>query len=86
MYNLGIVRGMGATISTDESDSYLVRVITCGTAFTWELCRGDGQLVIERSSRTFPTRLEAFFDSARNASTLALGSPQSFFSVERIPA
>ena len=59
----------------DKNDSYLVRVTGCGVAsgsFTWELCRGDGLLVIQRSTKTFPTRVEALFDSAQNAAVLAL--------------
>lgn len=64
-----------------ENDNYLVRVISCGDAsklFTWELCRGDARLVIQRSSKGFRTRVEALFDSAQNATELALGPAQDF--------
>jgi hypothetical protein len=55
-----------------ENDSYLIRVISPKEAaglFIWELCR-DGGPVVQRSPKTFPTRVEALFDSARNASVL----------------
>lgn len=59
-----------------ETDSYVVRVTSLADAvgvFTWELCRGDGLLVLQRSTKTFPTRVEALFDSAQIAALLALG-------------
>lgn len=57
------------------NDKYLVRVATIAGAtgsFVWEICQGDGLAVIKRSTTTFPTRVEALLDSARNASALAL--------------
>jgi hypothetical protein len=60
-----------------ENDNYVVRVTSLVNAaglFTWELCRGDGLLVLQRSTKSFPTRVEALFDSAQNATLLALGA------------
>jgi hypothetical protein len=57
--------------------SYLVRVRSradAGDSFAWELCNGDGQLVLQRSTKSFPTRVEALFDSAQNAALFALGN------------
>jgi hypothetical protein len=66
-----------------SNENYLVRVTPLANAaaglFTWELCRGDDLLVIQRSPRTFPTRLEALFDSAQNAAVLEFGAISSFF-------
>ncbi len=59
------------------NDSYVVRVTSPANAagsFTWELCRGDGLLVLQRSTKAFPTRLEALFDSAQNATLWAIGA------------
>jgi len=56
-------------------DNYLVRVTGLAGAtgsFIWEVCRGDGLLVLQRSTKAFPTRVEALLDSARSAATLAL--------------
>ena len=56
-------------------DNYLVRVTGLAGAtssFIWEVCRGDGLLVLQRSTKTFPTRVEALLDSARSTATLAL--------------
>jgi hypothetical protein len=66
------------------NDSYLVRVKNLADvagSFTWEVCRGDGLLVLLRSTKTFPTRVEALFDSAQNAAVLALATVQSPSSV-----
>lgn len=57
-----------------NNDSYLVRVKSragVADAFIWEVCRGDSLLVFQRSTKTFPTRIEALFDSAQNAAALA---------------
>jgi hypothetical protein len=62
-----------------ENDSYIVRVMgvaNAGGLFTWELCRGDSPTVLQRSTKTFATRIEALFDSAQNAAVLALGAIQ----------
>ena len=56
-------------------DNYLVRVTGFAGAaglFIWEICQGDGVLVLQRSTKTFPTRVEALFDSTRGAAVLAL--------------
>jgi hypothetical protein len=58
-----------------EDDSYLVRVTTLAGAtgsFIWEVCRGDALQVLQRSTRAFPTRVEALFDSAQSAALLVL--------------
>jgi hypothetical protein len=60
-----------------ENDNYVVRVRSLTSAsglFIWELCRGDGLLVIQQSTKTFPTRVEALFDSVQNTTSLALGT------------
>jgi hypothetical protein len=67
------------TMSTFANDSYLVRVKSLADvtdSFTWELCQGDGLLVIQRSTKAFPTRVEALFDSVQNTTSLALGATQ----------
>jgi len=56
-------------------DSYLVRVTGLAGAtglFIWEICRGDGGLVLLRSTKGFPTRIEALLNSAQGAAALAL--------------
>jgi hypothetical protein len=56
-----------------ERDGYLIRVTSpkeAGGLFIWELCHGDDGPVVQRSLKAFPTRVEALFDSARNASAL----------------
>ena len=58
-----------------ESDTHLVRVTNvAGDAgsFIWEICRGDGLLVLQRSTKTFPTLIQALLDSAQSAVVLAL--------------
>lgn len=55
------------------NDTYLVRISGVAGAtdqFIWEICRGDGLLVLHRSTKTFPTRLEALFDAAQGALAL----------------
>lgn len=62
-------------LENDEKDKYLVRVTSLAGvtgSFIWEVCRGDGLLVLQRSTKTFPTRVEALFDSAQNIAVLAL--------------
>lgn len=57
------------------NDSYLVRITSVANAaglFTWELCRGDRLEVIHRSTKAFPTRTEALFDSAQSAAVSTL--------------
>jgi hypothetical protein len=61
-------------------NDYLVRVtILAGAAglFIWEVCRADGLLVIQRSKKSFPSRLEALLDSAQECAALALETLQS---------
>jgi hypothetical protein len=56
-------------------EGYLVRVTSLAGAtglFIWEICRGDGTQVIQRSTKGFPTRFEALLDSAQGAAALAL--------------
>src|SRR6185312_4598292 len=77
---LGIMGRLGAPISMCKNDSYLVRVTSLADSadsFTWEVCKGDPLLVLQRSTRTFPTRVEALFDSASKAFLLAFGPEQS---------
>lgn len=57
------------------NDNYVVRVTSLAGAaglFIWEICHGDGLMVLQRSAKAFPTRVEALFDSAQNATALAL--------------
>jgi hypothetical protein len=63
-----------------ENDTYLVRITSIAGAtssFIWEICRGDGLLVLQRSTKAFPTRLEALFDAAQSATSLVLGTINS---------
>jgi hypothetical protein len=64
-----------------SNDSYVLRVTSLVNAaagsYTWELCRGDD--VIQRSPRSFATRVEALFDSAQNAAVLEFGAIPSPF-------
>jgi hypothetical protein len=60
-----------------ENDDYLVRVKSftkAGSRFTWELCRGDGLLVLQRSPKVFSTRIEALFDAAQYSAVLVFGA------------
>jgi hypothetical protein len=55
------------------NDSFLVRITTLAGAtgsFIWEVCSGDGLLVLQRSTKTFSTRVEALFDSAQSTARL----------------
>lgn len=70
---------METPIRMYENDTYVVRVTSSPNAsgrFTWEFCRGDDLSVLQQSTKTFPTRIEALFDSAQNAAALALGAGQ----------
>jgi hypothetical protein len=61
------------------NDDYVVRVSSLAGAaglFIWEICRGDGLAVLQRSTKTFPTRVEALFDSAQSATILTLDMAQ----------
>jgi len=73
----------------DENDDYLVRVKALTNdagLFTWEICSGDGLLVLQQSPNTFPTRVEALFDSAQKAAVLKLGAmPAHFLSSRAFP-
>ena len=54
---------------------YLVRITRRGPeaeAFGWHICHIDDSDVIQRSAKTFPTRVEALLDSVRVAASLAL--------------
>jgi hypothetical protein len=69
-------------IASGADDSYLVRITRVGAAaspFIWEICSHDGVLVLLRSMKTFPTRIEALFDATASAARLELsagdGSP-----------
>jgi hypothetical protein len=56
------------------NDSYLIRVVGLAGAtgsFIWEVCRGDGLAVVDRSKQSFPTRLEALLDSVKAGTALA---------------
>ena len=60
-------------------DSYFVRVTSLVGAtglYIWEVCRGDGAVVIERSAKGFPTRVEALLSSAQGAAVVALETLQ----------
>ncbi|HEY2875421.1 MAG TPA: hypothetical protein VGJ56_26070 [Reyranella sp.] len=62
-----------------QNDDYIVRVTgLAGSAgsFIWEICLGDGPRVLHRSTKTFPTRVEALFDSAQNAIALVFDVAQ----------
>jgi hypothetical protein len=56
-------------------DGYLVRVVgLTGAAgsFIWEICRTEGLHVVVQSKKSFPTRVEALLDSARDGAALVL--------------
>ena len=58
-----------------KSHNYVVRVTSLADTtdlFVWELSRADH--LLQRSTKTFPTRVEALFDSAQNATVLAFDS------------
>jgi hypothetical protein len=58
-----------------ENDNYLVRVRRFADAkppFGWEFCRGAASHVVQRSTQTFATRVEALIDSAQIAAVLVL--------------
>ncbi len=60
-----------------KKNDYIVRVTSLADttgSFVWELCRADH--LLQRSTKTFPTRVEALFDSAQNATLLAFGSEE----------
>ena len=58
----------------NDGDGYVVRVMgLLNGSFTWELCRCGGRLVLQRSPKSFPTRVEALFDSAQSAIALVQG-------------
>jgi hypothetical protein len=62
-----------------KNDNYVVRVkshTSAASSFIWELCRGDGVLVLRRSTKAFPTRVEALFDSVQHAIPLAFEPAQ----------
>src|SRR5262245_59720406 len=53
---------------------YFVRVTQRGRSngrFGWEICRADNSLIVERSTNTFSTRVQALVASAKAASCLA---------------
>lgn len=57
------------------NDSYLVRVTSLAGAsglFIWEICRRDSERVLQRSTKSFPTRVEALLNSVQDAAALAL--------------
>ena len=56
------------------NDGYLVRVTSLAGVtglFIWEICRLDGTQ-IQRSTKSFPTRIEDLFDSTREAAAAVL--------------
>jgi len=57
------------------NDSYLVRVTSLAGAkgsYIWEICHRDGGLVLQRSTKSFPSRIEALLDSVQGGAALAL--------------
>jgi hypothetical protein len=58
-----------------QTDYFLVRITRRGRSkgrFGWEICRQDNSVVVERSTRTFPTRTQALIASTKAASFLTL--------------
>jgi len=58
-----------------QSTHYFVRVTrreTQPASFGWEICQAESTLALQRSTKTFTTRVEALLDSVRIASSLAL--------------
>jgi hypothetical protein len=65
---------------------YFVRVTQRGQSngrFGWEICRQDDSLVVQRSTRTFPTLAQALLASTAAASSLALGLTVDSLSLRR---
>jgi hypothetical protein len=57
------------------NDGYLVRVTSLAGAtgsYIWEICHRDGGLVLQRSTKSFPTRIEALLNSVQDGAALAL--------------
>jgi hypothetical protein len=56
-----------------SATGFIVRISRSGAgAFDWQISRKDDSVVVHRSKRTFPTRLEAILDSARAAAALRI--------------
>ena len=58
-----------------QTEYFFVRITRRGRSkgrFGWEICRQDNSLVVERSTKTYPTRALALIASAKAASLLAL--------------
>ena len=58
-----------------QTEYFLVRITRRGRSkgrFGWEIRRQDHTLVVERSTKTYPTRALALIASAKAASLLAL--------------
>ena len=58
-----------------QTEYFIVRITRRDRSkgrFGWAICREDNSLVVERSTKTYPTRAEALIASAKVAIVLAL--------------
>jgi hypothetical protein len=58
-----------------QREHFFVRITRRGRSkgrFGWEICRQDESLLVERSTKTYPTQAKALIASAKAASLLAL--------------
>jgi len=51
---------------------HVVRINRSAQEFEWEIRREADSVVVHRSARMFPTRIEAILDSARAAAALSV--------------
>jgi len=62
---------MGA--GSGSATRYVVRIgRKSADAFGWEFSREDDSIVVHRSTRMFPTRVEAILDAARAGAALSI--------------
>ena len=57
-----------------QTGHYFVRVTRRGQSkggFGWEICRQHDSLVVDRSTKTYPTRAQALIASAKSARLMA---------------
>jgi hypothetical protein len=68
----GTDSSVGVLQDMSEQEQYLLRIVRTGSRnFVWEICRQyDLDLVVRKSTATFPTRTEALLDSVRAAISL----------------
>jgi len=59
--------------SSGSATRYVVRISRkSAEAFGWEFSHDDDSIVVHRSTRMFPTRVEAILDAARAGAALSI--------------